>query len=164
MFYRIPSFCICFLHCIGLICSVSVLFCFFLLLLCLVLYIYHLFYIFFINIFVLCLIMTHVPPSLVGERRAYPAPPGREAWVRTPPTPTHKTCRLSAVGDLKWSLVPLDTWGEPLLINLDCWCMGLGLFLPMISMYDNKLFILLYWIPMNQNILFIFFYNTDESE
>ncbi len=41
------------------------------------------------------------PPSLVGERRAYPAPPGREAWVRSPPTPTHKTCLLSAVGDLK---------------------------------------------------------------
>ncbi len=29
------------------------------------------------------------------------------AWVRSPPTPTHKTCLLSAVGDLKWSLVPL---------------------------------------------------------
>ncbi len=48
----------------------------------------------------------YVPPSLVGERRAYPAPPGREALVRSPPTPTHKTCLLSAVGDLKWSLVP----------------------------------------------------------
>jgi hypothetical protein len=45
--------------------------------------------------------LVGVPPSLVGERRAYPAPPGREAWVRTPPTPTHKTCLLSAVGDLK---------------------------------------------------------------
>ncbi len=42
-----------------------------------------------------------VPPSLVGERRAYPAPPWREAWVRSPPTPTHNTCLLSAVGDWK---------------------------------------------------------------
>jgi hypothetical protein len=51
-------------------------------------------------------IQAAVPPSLVGERRAYPAPLGREAWVRSLPTPTHKTCLLSAVGDLKWSLVP----------------------------------------------------------
>ena len=28
-------------------------------------------------------------------------PWGRAAWVRSPPTPTHKTCLLSAVGDLK---------------------------------------------------------------
>ncbi len=39
------------------------------------------------------------------QRRAYPAPPGRAVWVRSPPTPTHKTCLPSAVGDLKWSLV-----------------------------------------------------------
>jgi hypothetical protein len=40
---------------------------------------------------------------------AYPAPLGQEAWVRSPPTPTHKTCLLSAVGDLKLSLVPVST-------------------------------------------------------
>jgi hypothetical protein len=28
------------------------------------------------------------------------------AWVRSLPNPTHKTCLLSAVGDLKGSLVP----------------------------------------------------------
>jgi hypothetical protein len=35
------------------------------------------------------------------RRRAYPAPPGRAAWVRSPPTPTHNTSLLYAVGDLK---------------------------------------------------------------
>ncbi len=28
------------------------------------------------------------------------------ASVRSPPTPTHETCLLSAIGDLKWSLAP----------------------------------------------------------
>ncbi len=50
--------------------------------------------------------MSYEPRMTVGERRTYPAPPGREAWVRSQPTPTHKTCLLSAIGDLKWSLVP----------------------------------------------------------
>ena len=53
----------------------------------------------------------HVPPSLVGERRAYPAPPEREAWVRSSPTPTHKNVpsfrrwrfemKLSPLGEVK---------------------------------------------------------------
>ena len=30
--------------------------------------------------------------------------------------------------------------------------------------YNNKDFILLYWLPMNENIVFIFFYDPDESE
>jgi hypothetical protein len=34
-----------------------------------------------------------------NRRRTYPAPLGRAAWVRSPPTPTHKTWLLSAVGD-----------------------------------------------------------------
>ncbi len=33
--------------------------------------------------------------------------------------------------------------------------MGRGLSLPMMTMYNNKLIILLYWLLMNQNILFI---------
>jgi hypothetical protein len=41
------------------------------------------------------------------EDQAFLAPPGRAAFVQSPPTPTNKSCLLSAVGDLKWSLFPL---------------------------------------------------------
>jgi hypothetical protein len=44
--------------------------------------------------------------TTISNTLAWPTPLGRAAWVRSPPTPTHKTCLLSAVGDLKWSLVP----------------------------------------------------------
>jgi hypothetical protein len=47
--------------------------------------------------------LHHGPPAslfLVFQARI-PCPPGREAWVRSLPTPTHKTCLRSAVGDLK---------------------------------------------------------------
>ncbi len=40
------------------------------------------------------------PSSLCPRRGRHPP-----AWVRSPPTPTHTMCLLSAVGDLKWSLV-----------------------------------------------------------
>ncbi len=39
--------------------------------------------------------------TMCWQRRAYPAPPGRAVWIQSPPTPTHKTCLLSAVDDLK---------------------------------------------------------------
>ncbi len=55
------------------------------------------------------MIKTYPPPMPSWQRRAHPTPPGRAAWVRSPPTPTHKTCLLrllSTVGDLKWNLVP----------------------------------------------------------
>ncbi len=52
----------------------------------------------------------------------------------------------------------------PLIIILDGWCMGRGLFLLMKTMHKNKLFIILYLLPMNENILIIFFYGPDESE
>jgi hypothetical protein len=40
-------------------------------------------------------------PSPQQRDWTYPAPPGRATWVRSPPTLTHKTCLLSAVGGLK---------------------------------------------------------------
>ncbi len=49
-----------------------------------------------------------MPTVAEWSRRTYPAPLGGAAWVRSPPTPTHKTCLLSAVGALKLSLVPFQ--------------------------------------------------------
>ena len=58
---------------------------------------------------------------------------------------------------LKHGVVPMSSrkgWDAPLVDHRA----------PMITMYNNKLIILLYWLPMNQNILFIFLYDTNESE
>ncbi len=60
-----------------------------------------------------------------------------------------------------------DTWvnSDLLLLTVDALGGAYSLtFLLMISVINNKLFILLYWILMNENILFNFFYDPDESE
>jgi hypothetical protein len=57
-----------------------------------------------------------MPPVAERLRRAYPGP----AWVRSPPTPTHKMSLLSAVGDFVMKLCPFFFPDEDVL--LDCTC------------------------------------------